>query len=518
MNTVLVVGAGIGGIATAARLARAGYDVTVLERSDQPGGRTNILEKDGFRFDTGPTLFLMPHIFERTYAELGERMEDHLDLVRLDPTYRIHFHDGVTLDLTADMVRMRQQLDSIEPGAFQAYLRFLSEGYRHYYVSLDRFVGRNFRSIWEYFSPANLPLLVQLKALMTHYTNTSRYFRSERLRAAFSFQNVYLGVSPYEALATYSLLQYTELAEGVWFPRGGMYDIIRSLTSIAAGLGVKFHYNTPVASIDTNGQRVRGVTLATGERLQADIVVANADLPYVYNDLLPDKPSAQRMNRLKYTSSALMFYWGVRGEVDQLLPHNVFLSENRYRESFDRIFRDLTLPDQPSFYVHVPAKINPDFAPAGDSGLMILVPVGHMNESYPQDWDWLKQQARTVVLDKLERLGVRGLGERIVTETTLAPPDYHAMNLAKGSAFGLSHNFLQVGYLRPQNRHARYGNLYFAGASTHPGSGLPIVLLSSQLTAERIQEEHPAPSRVARTNGARPNSVPGNTGALDVSR
>jgi len=507
MSSALVIGAGAGGIVAAARLARAGYQVTVLEKSGRVGGRLNTIEQDGFRFDTGPTLFLMPQIFANTYAELGERMEDHLDLIRLDPTYRIHFHDGATLDLTADLLRMREQLEELEPGSFPAYLRFLSEGYRHYHVSLERFVGRNFHSLAEYFSPANLPLLIKLKALMTHYANTARYFRSPRLRAAFSFQNVYLGVSPYAALATYSLLQYTELAEGVWFPRGGMYEVARSLTSIAEAQGVQFRFHAPVARIDVEGDRATGVTLEDGEQLRADVVVANADLPYVYHSLLPDEGATRRIEKLRYTSSALMFYWGVEGDVAPLLPHNVFLAEHRYRESFDRIFRDLTLPDQPSFYVHVPAQIDPTFAPAGSNGLMVLVPVGHLNERAPQDWAALRERARSVVLNALAGLGVANLPGRIVSENTLAPPDYQAMNLAKGSAFGLSHNFLQVGYLRPRNRHDRYGNLYFAGASTHPGSGLPIVLLSSRLTVERILREQATPGATSMSVGATPGAA-----------
>lgn len=498
MQSALVIGAGIGGLAAAARLARAGYQVTVLEKSSRPGGRVSIVQKDGFRFDTGPTLFLMPAVFEETYAALGESMKDHLDLIRLDPTYRVRFHDGTTLDLTADLLHMREQLDAIEPGSFSSYLRFLSEGYRHYYVSLDRFVGRNFRNIFEYFSPANLPLIIQLKALQKHYGNTASYFRDERLRAAFSFQNMYLGVSPYDALATYSLLQYTELAEGVWFPRGGMYRIIESLAAIAEKLGVIFHYSTPVARIDVDGNRATGVVLENGEKLRADVVVANADLPYVYRCLLPDDGTAARLNRLKYTSSALMFYWGVRGDLNALMPHNVFLAEHRYRESFDRIFRDLTLPDHPSFYLHIPSQIDPTFAPSGDSCLMVLVPVGHINERREQDWAALRQQARTAVFNTVSGLGLRDLPQRIVSETTISPPDYQAMNLMKGSAFGLSHNFMQVGYLRPRNRHARYGNLYFASASTHPGTGLPIVLLSAKLAVERILQEQ---GRVERKKG-----------------
>lgn len=503
MSSALVIGAGIGGIAAAARLARAGYDVTVLEKSSHSGGRTNFVRKDGFRFDTGPSLFLMPDTFAETYAALGERMEDHLDLIRLDPTYRVHFHDDTSIDLTSDLVEMRKQLDAMEPGSFQSYLRFLAEGYRHYYVSLDRFVGRNFRTIFEYFSPANLPLLLQLKALKYHFPNVSSYFRNHQLRAAFSFQNMYLGVSPYDALATYSLLQFTELAEGIWFPRGGMYRVIESLTQIAEGLGVRFRYNTPVARIEVNGNRTDGVTLDDGERLRADVVVANADLPYVYRSLLPNDGTADRLEQLKYTSSALMFYWGVKGSVDSLLPHNVFLADHEYRQSFERIFGDLTLPDSPSLYIHVPSHIDPDSAPRGHSALMVLVPVGHINDKQPQNWDALQKQARNAVLSVLARVGLPDIEQRIVSETTLTPKDYQAMNLVKGSAFGLSHTFLQVGYLRPQNRHTRYGNLYFAGASTHPGTGLPIVLLSARLAVERILQEQPAPSRV-RMPGMQP--------------
>jgi phytoene desaturase len=493
MTSVIVVGAGLGGIATAARLARQGCNVTILEKGALPGGRAGILEKDGFRFDTGPTLFLMPEVFAETYRALGARMEDHLDLVRLDPTYRVHFNDKSTLDLSADLGKMSSQLEAIEPGSFENYLNFLSEGYRHYHLSLKHFVGRNFRNILEYFSPGNLPLLFQLKALIKHAKNTAGYFSDPRLQAAFSFQNMYLGLSPYEAPATFSLLQYTELADGVWFPKGGMYEVIQSLTGIAEALNVKFLYNSAVARIEVEGARASGVTLEDGSRLEADIVVANADLPYVYKELLPDDGSARKLAGKKYTSSTLMFYWGVEGERSpELLHHNVFLADHRYRQSFDRIFHDLTLPDEPSFYVCAPTRTDDTFAPPNADSLMVLVPVGHMDEENPQNWPALEQRARRTVIDKLEELGVKDLEQRIVFEAKWGPPYYQeSLNLAKGAAFGLSHNFLQVGYLRPHNRHPRYRNLYFAGASTHPGTGLPIVLLSAQLAVERILEEQP---------------------------
>ncbi|MGB8214734.1 MAG: phytoene desaturase family protein [Anaerolineales bacterium] len=488
---IIVIGAGIGGIAVSGRLARAGHNVTVIEKSDHPGGRASFIQKNGYRFDTGPTLFLMPEVFAETYAALGERMEDHLELVHLDPTYRAHFHDGNSLDLTYQMPSMREQLDALEPGAFGQFLKFMAEGYTNYHLGLDKFVGRNFYSLAEYFDLGNLPLLFKMKALVSHASNTARYFKDSRLQAAFSFQNMYLGLSPYEAPATYSLLQYTELGDGVWFPKGGLYRPIETLAKIVAGLGVRFEYGIAVKQINIEGSRATGVTLEDGKGMSADLVIANADLPYVYANLLPDDGTAAHLSRKKYTSSALMFYWGVKGvKSPELLHHNVFLADNEYRASFERIFRDFGLPENPSFYVNAPARTDPSFAPADGDSLMVLVPVGHINAAQPQDWDALRERARSFVIDRLEGIGVKDLGKRIVLEETMGPPEYLKMlNLAKGSAFGLSHNFAQIGYLRPHNRHPRYKNLYFAGASTHPGTGLPIVLLSAKLTAERIQME-----------------------------
>ncbi len=499
MPTAVVIGAGIGGLAAAGRLARGGYKVTIVEKAASPGGRASLVEQGDYRFDGGPTLFLMPQVFRDTYAALGERMEDHLELTRLDPTYRVHFHDGTSLDLTAELPRMQEQLEQIEPGSFGRYLGFLEEGYRHYHTSLRSFVGRNFTTPFSYFSLRNLPLMFQVKALVKHAANTARYFRDPRLQAAFSFQNMYLGLSPYQAPATFSLLQYTELADGVWFPKGGMYKVIESLAGIVEGLGVSIRYNSPAMSINVDGGRTSGVTLEGGERLMADVVVSNADLPYTYANLLPAEKIASRLDGMKYTSSALIFYWAVKGERSrELLHHNVFLADHRYRESFDRIFAGLSLPEEPSFYVCAPTRSDPTFAPPEGDSLMVLVPVGHLDEKRPQDWDTLRERAREAVLLRLGEIGVSGVGESIIAEQTMDPPRYRdKLNLMKGAAFGLSHNFRQVGYLRPRNRHARYSNLYFVGASTHPGTGLPIVLISAQLAAERILHEQ-APATAAR--------------------
>ena len=488
--TTLIIGAGIGGIATAARLAKNGYDVTVLEKNETPGGRCNQILRDGHRFDIGPTLFLMPEIWEETFAALDEKMNEHLDLRRIDPTYKVHFDDGLQLELTSDIGRMQTQLEKVEKTAFTGFLNYIAEGGRHYKMSVEKFVGRNFYNVFEYFSPGNLPLLFRLKALTKHYANAGNYFKDERLKAAFTFQNMYLGLSPYDAPATYSLLQYTELAEGVWYPMGGMYAGIQALAAIAEKLGVKFIYNAPVKRLKVAGSKVEGVELQDGREFTADIFVGNADLPYIYKELLTDKGEAGKMEDKLYTCSTIMFYWGVDKEYKQIAHHNVFLGGD-YKASFDQIFDEHTLPEMPSFYVHAPARTDKSAAPNGQDTLYVLVPVGHLDARSKQDWDALVDRARETVFNRLaSEMGANDLREHLKFEIVYHPEVWkECFNLEKGSAFGLSHNFMQVGYLRPHNRHKQYRNLYFTGASTHPGTGLPIVLLSAKLTTERILKE-----------------------------
>jgi phytoene desaturase len=486
---VLVIGAGIGGIATAARLAQAGHRVTVLEKSSGPGGRVHQIAREGFTFDTGATMFLMPGLFRQTFAQLGERMEDHLDLLRVDPSCRIRFDDGSQLDLTGDLARLQEQLEAFEPGSFAQALRYLAEGAETMEAGLNEFIGRDFRSPLEYFSPKNLPLFFKVKAHVKHYRNVSSHFDDERLRRAFSFQNMYLGLSPFDAPATYSVLQFTEMADGVFFPRGGMQAVIHALVEVGQRKGVHFLYNSPVRSINVSGKRATGVTLENGRKLKADLVVANADLPYVYDRLLPDPWPAAGLKKLQYTCSELMFLWGVDRTYEQLLQHNIFVPGD-YRQSFERIFKDHTLPDDPSFYINVPARGDPSMAPRGQDGILAMVPVGHLDEQRPQNWGVLRDRARQMVFSRLSEIGMSDLPEHVRFEETFGPPQYQSqLNLMKGAAFGLGYSFDQIGYLRPRNQHRRYRNLYFVGASTHPGGGLPIVLVSARLVSERIQHD-----------------------------
>jgi phytoene desaturase len=270
-----------------------------------------------------------------------------------------------------------------------------------------------------------------------------------------------------------------------------MYRVVESLTSIAQGHGARFVYESPVKQIVVEGNRATGVVLEDGSVRSADIVIANADLPYVYDRLLPDRGLAQRMMNKQFTCSTIMFYWGVDKTYPQLAHHSVFLSGD-YKASFDRIFHDQTLPERPSFYIHVPNRTDPAAAPPGCENLMVLVPVGCLYEELDQDFEALRARAKETVFKRLEKLGIADLEAHIKHEVSYTPHDWREMfNLARGAAFGLGHNFTQVGYLRPHNRHGRYKNLYFCGASTHPGTGVPIVLIGAGLVEERIAKEAP---------------------------
>ncbi len=489
--TVLVIGAGVGGIAAAAHLARQGYRVTVLEKNARPGGRCGQFERDGHVFDTGPTLLVMPLLFESEFASLGANLRRRLDLQRVDPTYTLVFDDGRRLALTSDLNVMREQLDAFEPGCFPGFLRYLDEGHRHYHEAMARLVNRDFRAATDFFSPANLPLLFSLKPLVRHYDNMAGYFTEPRLKSAFTFQDVYMGLSPFEAPATFSMMPYTELAHGVWYPRGGMYQVVEALVAIAREAGVVIECGAEVSAIDVNGDAVTGVTLADGRQLPADLVLANADLPYVYDRLLPHDGRAEDLLKKRYSCSAISFFWGIDGPVPELGPHTLFLADD-YRENFDSIDNDHGLPANPSLYVHAPARLDPHMAPAGQDTVTAIVPVGHMDPQHPQDWAAIRDTAREAVFRRLACLGIGDLRERIKFEVNYTPLSWRKRyNLVRGATHGLCHNLMQLGYLRPHNRHDRYRNLYFVGASTHPGTGLPTALVSGRLVAQRIRDEAP---------------------------
>ncbi len=489
MQSVIVIGAGVGGIAAAAHLARRGVHVTVLEKNSSPGGRCNQFSRDGHHFDTGPTLLVMPLLYESEFEALGANLHERLDLQRVDPTYHLVFDDGSGLALTSDLSRMREQLEAVEPGSFDGFLRYVDEGHRHYQLSMERLVNRDFHRATDLFNLRNLPLLFQVKPLLPHYDHMAAYFDDPRLKAAFTFQDGYMGLSPFEAPATFSLMPYTELAHGVWYPKGGMYRVVEALMAIAVEAGVEFIYNAAVARIEVNGTAVRGVVLADGQRLAADAILANADLPYVYEDLLPPDGLADRLEHKRFSYSTVSFFWGVDRQYEALGPHTLFLADD-YHANFESLVRDLTLPQNPNIYIHAPARLDPTMAPPGQDTLTAIVPVGHLSGNGEQDWTAIRDQARRDVLRRLATLGIRDLEAHLKFEESYTPLTWRERyNLVKGATHGLYHSLTQLAYFRPDNQHPRYHNLYFVGASTRPGTGIPTAIISARLAVSRMFEQ-----------------------------
>ncbi len=476
-------------MSAAIHLAAHGLQVTVIEKNPHPGGRCDWLEREGHRFDTGPTLMVMEKVYEEEFAALGTPVRELLDMQKVDPSYKLIFDDGSTLALTAEMGSLRQQLEAIEPGAYQAFLHYHAEGERHYRLALDHLVYPDFRRFSDFFTLGNIGLLFKIKPLTNHYANMSSYFKNPRLKAAFTFQDVYMGLSPFEAPATFSLMPYTEQEHGVWYPKGGMYSIVEGLMKLAQEAGVEFAFDTTVERIDVNRQRATGLHLEHNQDIHPDVILANADLPYVYKELLPDGTQAKKLLNKQYSCSVISFYWGVDKVYDALGPHTLFLADD-YRANFESIIHKLGLPDNPSLYIHAPARLDPSMAPRGQDTLVAHVPVGHLSADNGQDWQQLTDQARAHIFRRAASIGINDLEAHIKFETTLTPLSWHKRyNLVKGATHGLSHNLPQLAYFRPSNRHARYHNLYFAGASTRPGTGIPTALISGRLAAKRIVDE-----------------------------
>lgn len=484
-HRIAVVGAGVGGLAAAARLAHQGHEVHVFEKGSMPGGRCNRLSVDGFHFDTGPTLLLMPEVLEETFAAIGRKASDYVELTRCDPNYRIHFRDGSDLTLGTELTAVQKELERLEPGSFKKYLEFLAVGQEQYQTSLERFVGRNFDGLGDFLTPSSLRKVFAIKAHKKMYPEVSKYFADDRLRAALTFQTMYLGISPYDSPAVYGLLPYTELAVGIWFPKGGMHAVPRALERAAKEDGATFHYRTEVDQVVEENGRASAVVLKDGRRFDADLVLLNADLPWAYKNLLKGTSAVlPKAEKLRYTSSAYMMYLGVKRRYDGLLHHNVIFGGD-YKGSFTDIFEKKIVPEDPSFYVNAPAHTDPSLAPKGKDSLYVLVPVPHRTPGI--DWKVEGPKVRRKVLDRLAQLGHGDLEKDIEVERTFTPDDYEfTLNLERGSAFGLSHDFFQVGPFRPGNQDAHLKNLFFVGASTQPGTGLPMVMLSAKLTCERV--------------------------------
>ena len=485
-----VIGAGIGGLAAAIRLAALGFEVEVFEKNARLGGRVDRLEAEGFAFDTGPSLLLMTDTYRELFRSAGRDLEDYVRLIPLDSEYRVTFGDGDALTMRRTLPEMIRELERIEPGVTPRFYRFLEDACHKYRLGRSEFVERDFEAAKDFFGLRNLRLLLKTKAVNNYYRQVSKFFRTEKLRQAFSLQTMYLGLSPFEAPAVYSLLPYTEIAEdGLWFPEGGMYSLVEAMGRLAQELGVRFHLESPVEEIVVTKGRAGGVRVG-GEEIGADAVLSNADLPYAYRDLLGGSADGdfrlRKRENLKYTASAFMLYLGVHGKLDNMLHHNFYLS-GRYRENLEEIFRERRLPEDPSFYAVVASRSEPRLAPAGKDGLFVLVPVPHLGPNV--DWTRDGEAFKEKVYGLLERRC--GLDrKRVVYEKVRTPLDWREeYNLEEGAAFGIGHGIFQVGYFRPPMVSKAIQGVYFVGASTRPGTGVPLVTIGARLVADRIGRE-----------------------------
>ena len=487
---IIVIGAGIGGITTAGYLACKGYDVSLFEKNAYPGGRCGRYERDGHRFDIGATFLMMPGVYEEAFSRVGKELFESLSLHRVDPVYRVKFRGEKEVRFTSDMASLQKQFEAIEKGSYGRFMKLFSKGFNIYERSM-RLIDRNYFSFFDLSLMKYPYLLLKYKAFHNHYRYIGKYFKTPELRAFFTFQNLYLGQDPFGASGMYTFLPFMELADGVYFPQGGMHEVAESLLSTAKENGVRVFLDSPVSRIEVERSKAKGIILQDGTYHPADIIVSNADLPFVYNHLLPGSSKARRLNRKKYSCSAMVFHWGVDRVYPQLEQHTVFVSET-HREACRSIFRDNGFAEEPSVYVHSPVKSDKSAAPENQDSITAIVHTGNLEDGKEYNWDEIKAQARNAIIKRFEAEGLSDFRKHIKFEICFTPESWRSeFNLTRGGTFGsLAHNLLQMGFLRPGNHHKKYRNLYFAGGSTQPGSGMPLSLLSAKLVSERIEKKY----------------------------
>lgn len=486
----IVVGAGIGGLAAAVRLAHAGYRVTVLEKHGVPGGRGGIWQSEGFSFDTGPSLVMMAEIWRKLFADVGRRFDDYVTLVQCDPNYRLTFEDGSSLVMTTKLNELLERFEEIEPGVTPRALEFLAHTGQLYTRGI-KFISRNMHRLSTMLNISSMGPKYGPAAIGDLQRLVRRYFKDRRLQQAVTFQSLYLGLSPYSSLAVYGLLAYTEIAGGIWYPMGGMHALARALEKLGREFGVEYRYNTPVARFNTDASRVQSVVLEDGTVEAADLVVCNADLPYAHQKLL-GKPHP-RTERFEYSCSVVLLYLGVNRQYPNIYHHNLAVTED-LETSCRLLFKERRMPKETPLYFVATTRTDSSQAPPGCESLYVLALAPSQDPANPIDWSVEGPKVASHTIDRLERLGLTDLRQHIVTQKIVTPDDFTARfgNL-RGEAFGLAHNLRQIGYFRPHNRHDKYTNLYFVGQSTHPGCGLPIVLMSADLATQRIRDEQPSP-------------------------
>ncbi len=488
-----IIGAGPGGLATAMLLAKAGVDVTVHEARDVLGGRSATItaptDQGTFRFDTGPTFFLYPRVLSDIFAACGRRLEDEIELIRLDPQYHLMFEDGAEMQATGDMGRMAEEIARLNPDDAAALPRFMADN-RAKLAVFRPILEAAFNSIRDLGRPQVLRGLRMLRPHRSVDRDLSVYFRDPRVRLAFSFQSKYLGMSPFRCPSLFTILSFMEYEYGVYHPRGGTGAVIAAMARVARDMGARIKPGQPVEEILFEGRRAVGLR-AGGEQQRYDALVINSDFAQTMTRLVPDRLrrrwSDRAINSKKFSCSTFMMYLGIEGTLPDLSHHTIYLASD-YRRNLAEIEAGQA-PGEPSFYVQNACVTDPALAPPGHSTLYVLVPVGHRIGA---GLDWPAEQARyrALTLRRLERIGLHGLEERIRFEKILTPESWEQdLQVFRGATFNLAHNIRQMLHWRPRNRFEDLDRVYLVGGGTHPGSGLPVIFESARITSRLLTQD-----------------------------
>ncbi len=480
-DNVVIVGAGLAGLSAALRLAGAGRKVTVVERESVPGGRNGLLNKSGYSFDTGPSVLTMPDLIADALACVGEDIKDWLDLIPLKPLYRAFYDDGSQLDVHSDTNQMREEIaKTISPAEAVGYGKYVDFVTKLYKYEMKDFIDRNIDSPLNLLTP-NLAKLIALGGFRKLSPKVNQFLKDPRTQKVYSFQAMYAGVSPQQALAIYAVIAYMDSVNGVFFPKGGMHAVPRAMAAAAQKHGVTFIYNSTVTAIEKSNGRATAVVTESGERITCDVVVLNPDLPVAWRDLLGGQPRS--VKRLKYSPSCATLLIGSSKKYDHLAHHNIHFGKS-WAGVFDELIKKKTLMSDPSILVTLPSKDDPTLAPAGKSSYYVLFPTPNLTADI--DWKKIGPRYRDEMIKALEDRGYSGFADSIEVEHLTTPLDWQKQGMEAGAPFASAHTFFQTGPFRPRNLAKGYENIVFAGSGTQPGVGVPMVLISGRLAAERI--------------------------------
>jgi len=478
---VVIVGAGLAGLSAALRLAGAGRRVTVIERESVPGGRNGLLNKDGYAFDTGPTVLTMPSLIQDAFSCVGEDMNDWLELMPVTPLYRAYYADGTQLDVHSNTQEMEAEIAAkVSPQEAEGYRRYVDFVTKLYKYEMNDFIDRNIDSPLNLLTP-NLARLIALGGFRRLAPKVNQFMKDPRLQKVYSFQAMYAGVSPQQALAIYAVIAYMDSVNGVFFPKGGMHAVPRALAAAAQKHGVEFKYNTTVTNVEVTNSRARAVITEDGQRIVCDALILNPDLPVAWRDLLGKTPLS--IKRLNYSPSCVTLLVGSSKKFDFAAHHNIHFG-NSWDGVFDELITQKKLMSDPSVLVTIPTHDDPTLAPPGKHSYYVLFPTPNLDADI--DWTKAAKPYRDHMIEVLEKRGYVGFGDSIETETLTTPLDWQAQGMERGAPFASAHTFFQTGPFRPRNMAAGIENVVFAGSGTQPGVGVPMVLISGRLAAERI--------------------------------